>query len=322
MRVAARAGHGETKPDRAGRLDTVESVFGLVFIFDGAALAGAHVAADVTGGNFLHGRRVRQQIARKLFGRELVERHVLVERVDDPLAVFPDAPFRIDMVAMRVGVARRIKPVTRLVLAVSRRVEQTVHQLFVGVLIPIGKERVHFLRCWGQACQVIGHPANQRGPVGFRGGFQPFLFQTRENEIINLIARPFLVLHRGQRRAFGFDESPVALPIRSFRDPTAQRINLRGRQRLAAFRRRHHVVFVLRGNARDQFALFRVAGHDGQVARFKRLERVVFPVESEFGFALLLIRTMAGKALVGENRPDVPVEINGSFSRSAGGNSG
>ena len=222
---------------------------------------------------------------------------------------------------MRVGVARRIKPVTRLVLAVSRRVEQTVHQLFVGVWIPIGKECIHFLRRWRQACQVIGHPANQRGPVGFRGGFQPFLFQTRENEMIDLIARPVLILHRRQRRAFGFDESPVALPIRSFRDPTAQRINLRGRQRFAAFRRRHHVVFVLRGKARDQFALFRVAGHDGQVARFKRLERVVFPVESEFGFALLLIRTMAGKTLVGQNGPDVAVEIDGSFARATGGNS-
>ena len=266
MRVAARAGHGETKPDRAGRLDTVERVFGLVFIFDGAALAGAHIAADVTGGNFLHGRRVRQQIARKLFARELVERHVLVERVDDPLAVFPDAAFRIDMVAMRVGVARRIKPVTRLVLAVSRRVEQTVHQLWVGVWIPIGKECVHFLWCGRQAGQVVARPSNQRGPVGFRGGFQSFLFQTRENEMIDFIARPFLILHRRQWRAFGFDQSPVALPIRSFSDPPAQRINLRGRQRLAAFRRRHHVVFILRGNPRDQLALFRVAGHDGKVA--------------------------------------------------------
>ena len=259
MGVAAGASHRETEPDRAGCLDTVEGVFALVFLLDGPALAGAHIAADVTGSDFLLGACVGQQVACQLLSGEFVERHVLVERIDDPLAILPDAAIGVDVVAVRVGVAGGIQPVTRLMLAVTGRVEQPVHQPLIGLGLRVGQERVHLLRCWRQTGQIEGRPPDQRGFISFGGRLQSLFLQTRQDEVINLIARPFPVLHCGQWRTFRFNERPVALPFRPLENPSLQQINLRRCQLLAALRRGHQIVFIPSGDARDQVALFRLA---------------------------------------------------------------
>src|SRR5439155_5583086 len=93
-------------------------------------------------------------------------------------------------------------------------------------------------------------------------------------------------------------------------------------QFLPALRRRHQVVFVLRAKARHQFALFRMAGHDGVSARFKRLEGLVLAVEAQLRFSLLLVGLVAGETLVGKNRVDFNVEIDRPFAGGAGTNPG
>ena len=59
--------------------------------------------AVVAGGHELPHRRVRQQIAGQLLDRELVERQIVVERLDDIIAVRRDAMLLVAVVADRVG---------------------------------------------------------------------------------------------------------------------------------------------------------------------------------------------------------------------------
>ena len=52
------------------------------------------------GRDFLIERRARQQIAGQLLDRELVERHVRVERADDPVAPRPQFAVAVHLVAV------------------------------------------------------------------------------------------------------------------------------------------------------------------------------------------------------------------------------
>src|SRR2546428_9441549 len=53
------------------------------------------------------------------------------------------SPLAVRLVAVRVGVARRLEPLDRHALAVARRGEQPVHDLLVGVGSAVGEEGVH-----------------------------------------------------------------------------------------------------------------------------------------------------------------------------------
>ena len=54
---------------------------------DGAAFARGHVATQEAGGNLLFARRAGHEVARELLGGEAVERHIVVEGANDPVAV-------------------------------------------------------------------------------------------------------------------------------------------------------------------------------------------------------------------------------------------
>src|SRR6185503_1684725 len=100
----------------------------------------------------------------------------------------------------------------------------------------VGQECIHLLRRRGQPGQVEARPSNERWLVRLGRRLQSFLFESREDEIIHLMARPLLVLDCWQWWAFRFDKRPVTLPHRPLGDPTAYQINLRRSQFLAALR--------------------------------------------------------------------------------------
>ena len=78
-----------------------------------AALLVEHGVTMEACGNELIGGGVGQHVAGKLFDRKLTEGHILIERVDHPIAVFPHRPAIVFFIAVRVGVAREIKPRAR-----------------------------------------------------------------------------------------------------------------------------------------------------------------------------------------------------------------
>ncbi len=95
----------------------------------------------------------------------------------------------------------------------------------------------------------------------------------------------------------------MRLVFRAFGDPTFQHLFLVGRQGFVRLRRRHHLVRIRRVDALDQFAFVWLAGNDGFL-----FHRDLAHVQPELGLALVLVRAVAGKAVVGQDRPDVVVE--------------
>ncbi len=72
---------------------------------------------DIELGNLLLDPRIRDQIAGDLRPREVVERHVFVQRVDDPIAIGRHIVVLVSVVANRVGIAHEVQPVRRHPLA-------------------------------------------------------------------------------------------------------------------------------------------------------------------------------------------------------------
>ena len=118
MVVAGRTTERQAEKDRAGGFHAIDHVAHEHFFFDHAAFVGRHVGAAKAGGDLLHQCGIVQKISRQLLDRELVERHVVVEGADDPIAVRPDLTIVVEVQAVGVGVAGRIEPKAGHMLAV------------------------------------------------------------------------------------------------------------------------------------------------------------------------------------------------------------
>ena len=94
------------------------------------------------------------------------------------------------------------------------------------------------------------------------------------------------------------------------RDPAANAFDFGGLQRGASgIGRRHADRGVGGSDAPDEFAPLRIARHDGEAALGEFDAGAGFRVEAQFGFPLGGIRTVAGKALIGEDRADIAIEF-------------
>ena len=118
--VALRAGQRRAEPDGRGRVHAIDEDFVQRFLRIDAAFLVGHRIAVKPGGDFLVDGRIGQHVASDLLDRELVERQIAVERVNHPVAVFPDAATIVLLVAVGVGVAREIEPRPRPAFAVVR----------------------------------------------------------------------------------------------------------------------------------------------------------------------------------------------------------
>ena len=323
MVVAFGATHRGAQPDLGGGAHAVHNVLGEILLRVGAALVVRHHVAMEAGGNLLVDGRIRQQVAGELLDGELIEGFVVVERLDHPVAPQMHLPEAIEVIAAGIGVARLIQPRQREPFAIMRRGEEALDQLPVGVRAFIRDEVVHGRHRRRQAGQVEREPANERVAVGFGIGLEPFLFQRTEDEAIHVIARPLLVLHFRRSGTFRRDIRPMLRPLRALHDPAAQQVHLRGGQLLARLGGRH-VVVVFRRECDDgeQAALLRLACDEGKPAGIKFLERVFLQVQAQAGLAFVLVRAVAGVAVLGKDGADVAPEIDrqrsGRCSRTGG----
>ena len=119
--VAAGAPQGQAHPDGAGGRHPVDAVLGEELVDHDAALAVQAVVAVERGGDALVEGGAGQHVARKLLDGELVERHVVVVGVDDPVAPAPHRPLAVGLIAVGVGVAGGVEPLDGHPLAVARR---------------------------------------------------------------------------------------------------------------------------------------------------------------------------------------------------------
>ena len=129
VRVALRAAEREAEPRRARRRDAVRHRVEAELVRIDAALLVEHRVAVEAGRDFLIERRAREHVSRDLLDRELIERLVGVQRIDDPVAIRPDRPRAIFLVAVRVRIAREVEPLARPAFAVARRGEEAIDPL-------------------------------------------------------------------------------------------------------------------------------------------------------------------------------------------------
>jgi hypothetical protein len=103
----------------------------------------------------------------------------------------------------------------------------------------------------------------------------------------------------------------MSLIFRPFGDPSLQRGLVLVRHDLLRVRWRHDLVLIGRKDALDDLAGVRLAGNDGDLARFAFAVGGFTQIEAQLAFARVIIHAVAGEALLREHRPHVAIEIDG-----------
>ena len=108
-------------------------------------------------------RRPRQHVAGELLDRELVVRHVGVDRGNHPIAIATGKrPRAILLVAVAVGIAGQVEPVPPPALAEMRRSQQPIDEPLDGIGLRVAEKRGDFVGRRRQADQVEIEPPQQR----------------------------------------------------------------------------------------------------------------------------------------------------------------
>jgi hypothetical protein len=163
----------------------VEQAFPARFGGVDAAFVVQHRVAVEAGRDAAFFARVGQQVAGELQLAEAIERHVAVERVDDPVAILPHRARRVEVEAVGVGVAREVEPRRGPAFAVVRRREQAVDGAFVRVGRAVGEEGVELCERRRQADQVERQAPQQRRAIGLGGRREAGALRTRGRERID-----------------------------------------------------------------------------------------------------------------------------------------
>ena len=203
--VALGARNAQAEERLADGVDPVEHrVHAELFRID-AALFVQHRHAEEARGHDLILRRVRQQVAGELLPHEAIVRHVVVEGLHHPIAVHPDLPRFVLLVAVRVGVAGGVEPDAGPALAVVRRGEQLLHELLVSVRALVREVVVDFLRARRQADEIEVKPPTERDLVRLGSRSELLFLKPIADERIDRISR----VRPGNEGAHGCLERPV-----------------------------------------------------------------------------------------------------------------
>ena len=296
--VTLRARERQAQPDRGRGADALGGVTQPVFLGVRAHLGGRRAVAQEGGGHQLPLAGLGQQVPGQLLGRELIERQVAIEGVDDVVPVGVHLAEIIIVIAIRIRVARQIEPVLGHPFSECRSGQQPVHHALVCRRGGVGEEGVHLRRRRWQPGEIVTHAPQQSDRTGLRSRCPAALLQGGQNEVVHLVARPARLLHHRQQRLTGRRPGPARCPCRPFRHPTPQQVNLRRSQWFAALRRRHHFQCIRRGDAPDQHALRELAGHD-HLATVLGCAQNPFPrVEPQTTLALRPVRPMTRETVI------------------------
>ena len=338
--MAARTGDGEPLKRLGDDVDLVvgpldpvfQRVHRLVPVLHHAEVGGAHEG-------FVDSKRrvhpgVGNQVAGHMFPDELVVRDVGVQGPDQVVAVTPRGwSVGIAFAPVGLAVADQVHPVAGPALAEMGRVQEVVHQVFVGPRRGVGDEGLDLSGEGRESSQVVGKAPDQCVPVRRRRRLQPLLFQSGQNEPVHGLSQPTGVVHR--RRGDGSDRlpGPVAAlsgfqmesftrirrgrrgigPRGAHPDPFDEGLDLRVRKRSGGRHQRRPSL-----DAMDQGALVRLAGNDGRT-RNASLDQVFAPVQAQSGERRRRLGAVAFVAAVGQQGADLFFE---EFERGGVGRGG
>ena len=255
-------------------------------------------------------RRMRQQVAGDLLDDELVVRHVVVERIDDPVAIHPHEPRLVLFEAVGIGIAGRIEPDAAPALAEVRRREQPFD------LAARTRARRRRPRTSASSSSVGGRPIkssdSRRSSVlraRRRRRLKPFALQPREHERIDRIAHPSLILDRRHRRAAAARRTPNAARTSPPCSTHLRRISICSGVSVlpesAGGMRTSGSSLVIRLISSLSAGFLRIDDRLGAV----NVARVLPNIEPQIGLPLGRIRPMTMKTIVRQDRPHVAREI-------------
>ena len=277
----------------------------------GAALA-VHLGKAVKGGGeFLVESGAGDEVAGELVDDELVVGKVVVEGLDEPVAVFPDVAVGVVAQAFGIGVTREIHPDGGPAFAEARGGEQA---LGLGgncggeILFGGGLEGVEFREGGREADEIEGSAAQPLGGLGGGGGREVFRLELGEDEAVDVVRRPCGVFYRRSWMIFGCGERPMLAPFRALGDPFPQGLHIGFAEARAVVGLRHEIVGIIGDHTGDHFRFLRLPGHDDGFPRLAFSENLV--AENERDSAGLLDPAVAGDAVLVEDGLDVAGEIN------------
>ena len=191
--MTPRATDCESHPNSRGGLDPVGHILDEEFFRDDPALVVDSMIAIESCRKPLVVSWIRKQVARELLDRKLVERHVLIQGLDDPVAPRPLCFSNVALVATGIGIARRIEPGQCHALAIGRRSEESIDHFLASRRGCVSEEIVDFRRSGRQAGEVEGHAADPSLIRGGRRRRQVLSLKPSCDEGINIAPRPLLI---------------------------------------------------------------------------------------------------------------------------------
>ena len=210
---------------------------------------------------------------------------------------------------MAVGIPGGIKPLNCHPFAIVRTGQELVDIPLIGVRLLVGKKGCHRCRRRRQTRQVKRKPTGKGYPFGLGVRRESLIFKPGSDEPVDWCQRPVLVGHFRHRWPLNPFEGPVVTVLCTCGNPTGQQLALGWANRLAHFRRRHHDIGVAAGDPGQQFTCRCISRHNRRQAAAKfglRRHRIIQP---QSGLAIFLIRPMTGKTPIGEQWPDIAIEI-------------
>ena len=110
-------------------------------------------------------------------------------------------------------------------------------------------------------------------------------------------------------------QRPVRAIVGAFRDPAREQRLLGVRQRQVGFRRRHHVLDVVRRDSPYELALAGVARLDDRPTGAHLLERPFADIEPELRLALRRVGAMTAEAAIRQQGADLAGEVDPGHGR-------
>ena len=324
MVVAAGASQRDSQKGGSGGIHHVDQDIPPAFL--GTAFH-PHSQRQEGGANFPLISVGREGIGCELFLDEAVIGAILIEGPDDVVPVAPHVGARIfQAAAAGVGIAHQVQPVPAPALAVAGVGQQLLDSPGIGLGRRVLQQAGHVLGCWRQPDQSVVEPPPQR-PAGSGGrGTQPFPLQLGQDEGIDGVGHPILLLDWGHLRLSQFGPGPsgfaLLLPPGAFRgchpvDPAGDEIDFPGGQGIAAQR---HGRLPFPPQAKHQRALGTVAGNDGRSVQSASLQQRIRGFEDQA--APVGLGTMATVAVALQNGTDILLEVGRGIGRVRGAQAG
>ena len=200
--VTARTSDGQTEhASPEGRYHVVQLVVARSFELFLGQLGREHSGAEEPGRHHRQRFVGRELVASDLPLHEAVVRDVLVQRLDDEVAVVVRVRSVVVLLEpVALCEARDVQPVTCLALTEVRTREQPIDQLAVGVGVLVLHELVDFVGARRQAGKVEHRPPYQRSTIRDPARRDSLPLLPRTDEAIDRSSNPALVCHRHRPR--------------------------------------------------------------------------------------------------------------------------